>query len=236
MQNIHPSAPIIGQVAAVLCGEVRPYTRHNSFSAIDKQIQKGSVFVTEEGLAGDAQGDLKIHGGPDKAVHAYPASHYQAWAQELGSPNPHFKAGGFGENLAVTGITEKDICLMDQLRIGTVLLEVSAGRQPCWKLNDRFHVPDMAKRMQQNLRTGWYFRVIETGEIQAEDQICLCHRPLADWSIHKIMSVLYHHVLDHDLLEQICLLPLPPRWLKVMQKRLEKQQVEDWSPRLEGPS
>lgn len=235
MQGKKQTEQIIGQVAAILSGKKQPYSRKNSFSAIDKHIQQGPVFVDISGVAGDEQGDLKLHGGPDKAIHAYPACHYQSWAQELGLTHPNFKAGGFGENLSVTGITEKDICLLDRMQIGSALVEVSTGRQPCWKLNDRFNVSDMAKRMQQNLQTGWYFRVIEAGEMQADDQIRLVDRSLPDWSIHKIMSILYHHVLDRDLLEQARLLPIFPRWQQVIQKRLEKQMVEDWSPRLEGP-
>lgn len=111
-------------------------------------------MASQTGLAGDEQGDKKNHGGRDKAIHAYPVSHYPIWAAEHPSLAASFQTGSFGENLVVEGVIEVDICLGDRWRIGDALCEVSQGRQPCWKLNVRFGVPDMAVRVQRSGRTG----------------------------------------------------------------------------------
>src|SRR5690606_10618537 len=105
---------------------------------IDKRAVPGPVMALADGLAGDEQGDRRHHGGPDKAIHAYAAINYASWAADLPEQAELFRPGGFGENLVVEGATEADICLGDRCRLGGALLEVSQGRQPCWKLNLRF--------------------------------------------------------------------------------------------------
>ncbi len=240
---------VLGSVTDVLIGVKKPYTRHNTFSAIEKKPQIGPIWAEKKGFIGDEQADLTVHGGLEKALHAYPLSHYQEWRQELSGIDPKsvkqpaqisapynlLQAGGFGENLCLQGLTEKDIYLNDKLQIGTAIVEVSQGRQPCWKLNDRFNIPDMARRVQHNLRTGWYFRVLEPGYIQAGEPLYLLDRPYPNWSVHTLMAILYHKMLDPVLLQQACTLPLGDRWQKTLQKRLEKMQVEDWQKRVEGP-
>ena len=172
------AAPVIGQVRAVLTGRAVPYTRPGTFSAIDKQSVSGPVAVGAESLAGDEQGDRRVHGGPDKAVHQYAQEHCAAWRAELGALAVLDAPGAFGENLASTGMTERSVCLGDQVQVGSVLLEVSQGRQPCWKLNDRFGgLPGMARRVQGSGRTGWYYRVLQPGHLQAGDALVLVARP-----------------------------------------------------------
>src|SRR5690606_28558955 len=135
-------------------GRARAFGPQGQRSAIDKAPVDGPALVTVTGLVGDEQADRKHHGGPDKAVHAYAVAHYPAWIAELPAAAGALRPGGFGENLVVDGVTEADVCLGDRWRIGPVLLEVSQGRQPCWKLNVRFGQPDMARRVQTSGRTG----------------------------------------------------------------------------------
>ncbi|NVJ03616.1 MOSC domain-containing protein, partial [Myxococcus sp. AM009] len=129
--------------------------------AIDKRPVRDAVEVGINGIVGDEQGDLRVHGGPDKAIHHYPFDHYAAWQADIGAQPLLAQPGAFGENVSTTGITEADICVGDRLRAGSVMLEVSQLRQPCWKLNDRFNTRDMARRVQHTARTGWYYRVLE---------------------------------------------------------------------------
>ena len=105
------AAPVIGQVRAVLTGRAVPYTRPGTFSAIDKQSVSGPVAVGAESLAGDEQGDRRVHGGPDKAVHVYPWAHYAIWRSELGDRPLLAAPGAFGENLSVDGLDEQSVCL-----------------------------------------------------------------------------------------------------------------------------
>lgn len=224
----------LGHVIAVLRGSARPYTRPGSFSAIAKFPVTGAVAVGPLGLAGDEQGDPRVHGGPDKAVHHYASEHYAAWRAELGALPVLDAPGAFGENLATQGMTEASLCLGDQVRVGSVLLEVSQSRQPCWKLNDRFGVPDMARRVQQNGRTGWYYRVIEPGTLQAGDSLTLVGRRWPQWPLARVIDVLYHQRFDADVLHALAALPLTPSWHRLVKGRLQRGQVEDWRPRMDG--
>ncbi len=227
---------VLGQVQAVLVGRSETYTRPGTRSAIAKCPVTGRVSAGPLGLAGDEQADRHVHGGPDKALHLYAFEHYAAWRRELGHSALLAAPGAFGENLSTLGVTEDQLCLGDRLRIGTAVLEVAQGRQPCWKLNDRFAVPDMARRLQQSLRTGWYCRVVTAGEVGAGDALELLARPHADWSIARLMRVLYEPCLDTVVLLGMRELPLVPGWRKIVEYRLESGQAEDWQRRLAGPT
>lgn len=96
---------------ALLTAHAQPFTRPDSRSAIAKQPQDGQLAVTASGLDGDEQGDLRVHGGVEKAIHHYPREHYAAWAVELGAHPLLAQPGAFGENFSTTGWTERDLCL-----------------------------------------------------------------------------------------------------------------------------
>ena len=170
----------------------------------------------------------------EKAIHHYPREHYAAWAAELGEHPLLAEPGAFGENFSTTGWRESDVCLGDRIRVGSALLEVSQGRMPCWKLNDRFDVAQMALRVQQSGRTGWYYRVLEEGVVQAGERLELVERPHGEWSVARLSTVLFDKHLEPELLRECLALPLVPSWRKTLQRRLEQRQVEDWAPRLHG--
>lgn len=195
------------RVADVRAGKPQPFGPQGQPSAIDKTSVAGPVLSTATGLADDAQGDTRRHGGPDKAVHAYPAAHYALWAAEMPQRAARFRPGAAGENLVVDDVREPDICLGDRWRIGGALLEVSQARQPCWKLNLRFDVPDMALRVQQSGRTGWYFRVLEEGPVAAGDTAAQTARPNPDWPLERVSRLLYRDTLDLDALAELAALP-----------------------------
>ena len=220
---------------ALHVGKVQPYTRAGSTSAIAKTPVSARLQVTPLGLLGDEQADLRVHGGPDKAVHHYPFDHYEAWREELGHPLLG-APGAFGENFSTLGWTEETVHFGDIVQASTAVLQVSQGRQPCWKLNDRFGEPRMAGRLQASGRTGWYYRVIEPGAVAAGDTLRILERPYPQWPLSQLVQMLFHRTLDHALLESASELPLPPSWQKLIRHRLERNQVESWSKRLEGPS
>ncbi|MGY5703568.1 MOSC domain-containing protein [Vibrio antiquarius] len=225
----------IGVVKAVLAGKTVPYA-HGAQSAINKQVLHERQHATELGFTSDEQGDPRFHGGIQKALHIYPSEHYPIWQQELGERTIFQSAGGFGENISSEGVTESTICLKDKIRIGSTLLEVSQGRMPCWKLNVRFDQHDMARRLQDTLRTGWYFRVLEEGDIGAGDEIILCERPYPEWPLARIMGAVFTGCLDREELTKLSELPLVESWGKLVERRLETGEVEDWEMRLVGPT
>lgn len=147
-------------------------------SGIGKRPVPGRVAVHALGLEGDGQADLAVHGGPEKAVYAYPHEHYAAWNAELGSPadGEGLPPGAFGENLTVAGALESTVRVGDTYRAGSALLQVTAPRSPCFKLVARMGRPDFAKRFLASGRTGFYLRVLAEGELGAGDAFVLVSR------------------------------------------------------------
>lgn len=225
------------EVLELRVGRAAPLGAAGARSAIDKQAVSGPLAVNTLGFDGDEQADTKHHGGPHKAVHAYAISHMPTWARELPERAARFRPGAFGENLVLDGVTEADVCLGDRWRVGAALFEVSQGRQPCWKLNLRFDVPDMARRVQDSGRSGWYFRVVEPGIVAAGDRGTLSTRPNPDWSLARVSHLLYHDRMHRAALAELAAIPgLPESWLRLAQARLASGKTEDWSRRIETPS
>lgn len=224
----------LGHITHLLCGSVQPFHLPETFSAIAKQPVQGPVHAGPLGLHGDQQADQRVHGGVDKAIHQYPSEHYVYWREQLGELPVLQAPGAFGENIASTGMTEADVCLGDQLQIGTALLEVSQSRQPCWKLNLRFDTADMSLRVQQTGKNGWYYRVLKAGDIHADDAICLAQRPLPDWPLTRVNALIFATTINTAELQAFSQLPLPPSWRKLIERRLESGQIEDMHKRLYG--
>lgn len=196
----------------------------------------GPVRVTMLGLDGDAVGDTKVHGGPDKAIHLYPHDHYAVWAAEQPAMAAHLsQAGAFGENLSVAGVTEADVCLGDVVALGTARLQIAQSRQPCWKLGVRFGLPTLPRLVQKTGRTGWYYRVLEEGAVQAGDELRLIDRPNPAWTLARALRTLYVDTLNRDALAELSTLPGASAGLqRLAANRLANAAVEDWERRLGG--
>lgn len=224
-------------ISAVLVGKVGPLGRHRVPSGIDKKPVDGPIASTFTCLSGDAQGDSKHHGGPEKAIHHYPFDHYARWRAEY--PDLAWRLaepGAFGENISTDGLTETDVCIGDIYRLGTALVQVSQGRQPCWRLNERFDNPRMAHRVQESGRTGWYYRVLEEGHVAAGDTISLVERPAEGWTLERVLYVLYRDTLNAENLARLAELPqLAESWRTLARRRFDTRAVENWSRRLETP-
>ncbi len=136
---------------------------HPILSGIGKRpVAAATLRVDRLNLEGDRQADLRVHGGEDKAVYAYPSEHLAAWSEELG-PEPPFGPGAFGENLTTAGWLEGDVRIGDVWAWGDALLQVTQPRSPCFKLAMTTGFPSIVKRLTQNGRTGWYLRVLRPG-------------------------------------------------------------------------
>lgn len=139
--------------------------RHGALieSGIRKQpVTSETVAVSTTNIGGDGQGDLVAHGGPEKAVYAYPSEHWGPWTEELKPAQP-YGPGSFGENLSLAGMLEDEACIGDIWRWGEVRLQICQPRYPCYKLAEVLHRPGVVKAMVENGRTGWYFRVLTPG-------------------------------------------------------------------------
>ncbi|MFC3153181.1 MOSC domain-containing protein [Litoribrevibacter euphylliae] len=221
-------------ISHVFVGKVRAFGPKEQTSAINKTLVLGAVKVHSLGLEGDEQADLRVHGGVEKAIHYYPAEHYQKLQETF--PHIEFNAGSFGENLSSVGITEKEVCLGDIFQLGSAKVQLSQGRQPCWKLNHKFGEKTMAKTVQSLGVIGWYYRVLEDGVVKAGDSLTLLERPCPEANLDRIFNVLHRDTLNFDELEALAPLEIiPENWRRTFEKRLAKREVEDSSKRLEGP-
>jgi MOSC domain-containing protein YiiM len=149
-------------------------------SAIDKRPLPGRVAVHPLGLDGDVQVNRKWHGGEGQALYAYAQEDADWWAAELDRDLP---AGRFGENLRTSGIDLTGALLGERWRIGGVLVEVTAPRTPCAKLQAHWGVPRLIKRFTERGASGAYLRVLETGDLGAGDRIVVVDRPDHDVTI-----------------------------------------------------
>jgi MOSC domain-containing protein YiiM len=218
-------------------GKLKAFAGTDTLTGIFKE-DKACARLSEHGLEGDEHGDPRNHGGPEKALHHYAADHY-AWLQaNLPSPAAErCQPGAFGENLVSEGITERQVCIGDVYRLGDALIEVSQPRQPCWRLNQYFGIPDMSYRLQNSLRTGWYYRVLQPGDIQVNDTLRLQDRPLPDWTLHRVLELLYKDTMNRkDLLTLSNLAGPSPNLRNLAIKRLDTGRVENWQGRLFGPA
>lgn len=163
-------------------------------TGIFKELVSGPVMVRRLNLEGDGQADLTVHGGPDKAVYAYPVEHYPSWQTEL--EMPELTNGAFGENLTVEGALEADVAIGDVHRIGSAVLQVSQPRFPCWKLQRKWQRMDLPTRLIRSGRTGWYYRVLEEGTIEAGDEVERVARPCPQWTVKRACELLFQSGRD----------------------------------------
>lgn len=176
-------------IEAVCAGTARPF--HGAeLSAIQKRPQEGTVQVHREGLAPDEQADRRVHGGPEMALHLYPLDHHAWWRGEIGDHPLLDEPGGFGSNLAVAGLTEDQVHIGDRFRCGSALIEVSQPRQPCWKIEHRFGHKGMVAAIVRSGRCGWYFRVIEPGEVAAGESLERVSIGATEWSVARVFRAL----------------------------------------------
>jgi len=152
-------------LVAIQIGQPQTYTDEQGSweTAFFKSPVIEPIFLGSLGLDGDAVANTKHHGGLEQAVLLYSAEHYPRWQTELGQAFPH---GAFAENLTISGMDEYAVCIGDIYQIGEVRLEVTKPRTPCWKIARRWGIPDLTKRVTQTNRTGWYCRVLQTGQIE----------------------------------------------------------------------
>ncbi len=190
-------------VLSLHVGRIQPLGPEGKPSAIDKQSVNRLLRVTALGLEGDAQADLKHHGGPDKALHHYPREHYAFWQALFPQHADVFQPGGFGENISTMSLSEETVCLGDVFLLGSAVVQVSQGRTPCWKLNVRFGIDEMVRRVQETGRTGWYYRILHGGEVAAGEPLTLLERPLPQWPLSRLWQVLHGSGQDPEALNEL---------------------------------
>lgn len=196
-------------------------------SSIRKQPVDGRVRVEGVNLAGDDQADRSVHGGRHKAVYSYAREDIDWWESELERELPD---GVFGENLTTREIELTDLEIGDRVRIGTVLLEVSEPRFPCWKLGARFQDPLMLKRFAKALRPGAYFRIVEPGELGAGDKMKVEQHARHDVTIGYFARA---YLEDREKLPTLLSAPISNSWREWIEEQIAGNSMQ---PRTGGGS
>ncbi|MGY0694630.1 MOSC domain-containing protein [Virgibacillus sp. FSP13] len=229
-------------VHKLLIGKVKQMGRSDATDRMERPWESGifknsvtsNVWLGKAGLMGDQVGDTKNHGGPEKALFAYPTVHYDYWRQELDLET--IGIGAMGENLAVDYAEENSVCIGDTYELGDAVIQVSQPRQPCWKPARRFRIMDFALRIQKSGRTGWYFRVLKEGYIQEKSELHLVERPYPQWTITKCNEVMHVHKKDLKLAGELAACPfLGENWKRTLHKRLSGH-VSSVEKRVYGPN
>ena len=208
-----------GKVLSVNVGRARDfeYNHRPARSAIWKSPVAGRVRVRGVNLEGDEQADRKAHGGPDKAIYAYALEDVRWWERELGRPVPY---GGFGENLTTEGIEVSDALIGERWQIGGAVLEVSEPRIPCWRLGVRMKDEKFPRRFTEAQRPGAYLRIIVEGQLGADDEIRVIHRPDHDVTIGDVFRI---YTRDRKEVYRLVAIPqMSDSWKKWAETLLEK--------------
>jgi MOSC domain-containing protein YiiM len=180
-------------------------------TGIFKAPVQGRVALRTLNLDGDRQADLRVHGGPHKAVYVYPSEHYEFWRREL--PGMELPWGMFGENLTTEGLLEKDVHVGDLLLVGTTEVVVTQPRMPCYKLGVKFGDDEIIRMFHESRRSGFYLAVAKEGELSAGDSIEILRRDARGVSIADFYRVFATHEANDDLLRRILRIPaLPASW------------------------
>ncbi len=190
-------------------------------TGIFKEPVADRVMLRTLNLDGDRQADLSVHGGPSKAVYAYPSEHYEYWRHEL--PEMELPWGMFGENFTTEGLHEAQLNIGDQFRIGSAVVMVTEPRMPCYKLGIRFGRADIIKKFLASERTGFYLSVRREGEVGAGDQFELIENSKQSVRVSDITRLYTRDKHNTELLRRaIQVEALPESWKGYFQHQLEK--------------
>jgi MOSC domain-containing protein YiiM len=185
---------------------------------------EGPVRVSSLNLEGDRQSDLTVHGGPEKAVYAYPREHYEYWRRELQAADLGW--GAFGENFTTEGLLEPEIRIGDRIRVGSAEFLVTQPRMPCFKLGVRFGRDDMVKRFLRSGRSGFYLAVVREGEVERGNSLEFVGRDEHGVTVADIASLYARDRDNEDLLRRAVDVPaLPDSWKEYLRKRLFEPDV-----------
>lgn len=211
------------KIVSVNVGLPRPvsWRGRRIMTGIYKDPVEGRVRVRRTNLDGDRQADLSVHGGPEKAVYAYPSEHYPFWRRELELEDLPW--GSFGENLTAEGWWEDEVHVGDLFRAGTAEFVVTQPRMPCFKLAMKFDRDDIVESFLESGRPGFYLAVTEEGELGAGDAMERIHEDENGVSVVDVVRLYMdrHGESDPDLLRRAAAVEaLPKEWREHFRKRL----------------
>ena len=190
-------------------------------TGIFKEPVAGRVMLRTLNLDGDRQADLSVHGGPSKAVYVYPSEHYEYWKREL--PEMDLPWGIFGENFTSAGIFESEVNIGDRFSVGSAVVMVTEPRMPCYKLGIKFGRSDIVKKFLASERTGFYFGVLQEGEVGADDPIELIEKNDPSVRVSDITRLYTREKRNLGFLRRaVQVEALPESWKSYFHQRIAK--------------
>jgi MOSC domain-containing protein YiiM len=206
------------KIIGLYSGKLTNIGEKRSPTGIYKQSMS-QVSVDELGIIGDIQVDKRYHGGPEKALHQYALSSYEKIVKRYPLLHKQANPGMIGENLSATDMNEHNVCIGDIYKVGGAILQVSSPRIPCWKIDAKFKQPNLHQFISQHRLNGWYYRVLQTGDITLHDVFLLQQRPNTDITIDTLLKVI-HGEAEQKLVElAINAIGLDPEWQQRLQKK-----------------
>lgn len=203
-------------------GNIRPLPESGRPTGMYKQAATGQLEIGFNGFTADQQADKRVHGGPEKAIHLYPAAHYAKLAQHFPDAASQLIPGSIGENISTPDLTESDVRIGDIYRLGTARLQVCQPRNPCWKIDERFASEGMAAFIAEHGLTGWYWRVLSPGQCQPGDELRLEMPASQALTLAEAMQLWQSHRPELAKLEQLAATPgIATQWQNKMEQRMQ---------------
>ena len=207
---------------SLFIGGIRPLPESGRPTGMYKQPVTGPVELGPEGFIGDQQADRRVHGGPDKAVHLFPARHYARLAERFPDAAAQLVIGSIGENISTAELDESDVRIGDVWRLGSAELQVCQPRSPCWKIDERFASDGMAAYIAEHRLTGWYWRVVTPGQVAPGDSLELLQAGSAALTLAEAMQIWQDHRPALADLETLATTPgIAPNWQQKIAARVE---------------
>lgn len=213
---------------SLFIGSIRPLPESGRPTGIYKQPVTTALELTTEGFVGDQQADRRVHGGPEKAVHLYPTRHYAALAARFPAVAESLLPGSMGENITTTDLDENDVRVGECWQLGTAVLQVCQPRNPCWKIDERFGCEGMAQYIHETLLTGWYWRVVQPGQVAPGDALTRLEAATDALTLRTAMQLWQEHRPDLAALEKLAQTPgIASNWQGKILQRLAYLQGKD---------
>ncbi|MDE2121666.1 MAG: MOSC domain-containing protein [Betaproteobacteria bacterium] len=206
----------------IFVGQIRPLPDSGRPTGMYKQPLREPMQVLADGFAGDEQADRRVHGGPEKAVHLYPARHYAVLAAAFADAAPLLVPGSIGENLSSAELDEHDVRVGETWRLGQALLQVCQPRNPCWKIDERFGCRGMAAFIVEQRINGWYWRVLRPGLVDPSDTLDLVERPAGAPTLRQALDTWHAPRPDVGELRRLADTPgIAMHWRSRIEQRLD---------------
>lgn len=210
------------KILGLFVGKPKEFGPKKFVTAIDKSPVTTSMKVNFESIEGDQVNNLKFHGGLDRVVHHYSLEQYDYLKSIFPEHKDLFVPGSYGENLTTEKLTEKDLCIGDIFQLGKVKLQLTEGRKPCGTIDIKYGIRGVLKEIKNSGRYGWFYKVLEEGEVSLEDHFELIERPFPNLNLKRTIHELFQQK-NKDLvyLKEVFKCPaLSLRWREVIVKYL----------------